>query len=375
MRQILVQNSGDFTGTPARPDAVADGKIACFDASDGSGVELSSTAAPDSFFLVQGGDQPIITPIIEGSKIKKAYAKTYVAPVDQQYTISAIPAGKTGGDSYSVKVTNLATDVEPFERANYEVAVPESQADHLTIYDLVDLINDDDKRFVNAGCNKINVITVSGGSGTLGITIDGIDYDEAFDTSADTTADNWVTSHAATVLATHGITATKSGSAEITLTGGVNAGDFEVTDTGATMSISESETEADELYLEARNGNVDPDEQRVVFNVQLNDDAGDELGATINQSVDPVEGSGAYRDIVQSEKDYHGGFGNLYRETPQPLIPSTHAVDGNTYDQYVILVETNNGDSPVKSNQYHEIVIAYEEDVSGDLATFLAAYL
>jgi len=63
------------------------------------------------------------------------------------------------------------------------------------------------------------VITLYGTNGTVTIQIEGVDYDEVFDTDLDTTATNWVASHGGTLAAlSPSITATKTGVGEITLT-------------------------------------------------------------------------------------------------------------------------------------------------------------
>ncbi len=88
------------------------------------------------------------------------------------------------------------------------------------------------------------VLTVVGSAGTLRIDIDGVDYDEAYTGSADTTAANWVLTHAATLLALdNSIIATDSGAAEITM---VAEREFVTTDQSVGgMSFSKVETRDD----------------------------------------------------------------------------------------------------------------------------------
>ena len=52
-------------------------------------------------------------------------------------------------------------------------------------------------------------------AGTIDITVNSVNYTEAFDTDADTTAANFVASHAAAILALSQVTVTDSGAAEI----------------------------------------------------------------------------------------------------------------------------------------------------------------
>jgi len=90
-------------------------------------------------------------------------------------------------------------------------------------------------------------ITVAGGSGTLSLTINGVEYSEAFDIDAETTADNWITTHAATLAAlttpVNGITATAD-SGVITLSIVDWASSFTSVDTSTTLTATHVETEA-----------------------------------------------------------------------------------------------------------------------------------
>ena len=84
-------------------------------------------------------------------------------------------------------------------------------------------------------------ITVAGSSGTLSLTINGVEYTEAFSVDASTTADNWITTHASTLAAlttpVNGITATAS-SGVITLTIVDWASSFTSTDTSTTLTAT-----------------------------------------------------------------------------------------------------------------------------------------
>ena len=84
------------------------------------------------------------------------------------------------------------------------------------------------------------IVTVTGGGGTLGIDINEgngvVPYDVAFNADADTTADDWLTAHVAALGALGiPITATKTGTAEITL---ISDMPFTAVDGGATMVAS-----------------------------------------------------------------------------------------------------------------------------------------
>jgi len=96
--------------------------------------------------------------------------------------------------------------------------------------------------FQVVGVTAYDVITVAGGSGTLGIDIDSgggaVAYDEAFSSTIETTIDNWLVTNAALVLAAHNIVASKSAADAITLTGDSVAGLYTFTDGGATMTAT-----------------------------------------------------------------------------------------------------------------------------------------
>ena len=97
--------------------------------------------------------------------------------------------------------------------------------------------------FEIAGGVTTETLTIAGGSGTLGIDITSgsfalISYDEAWNTNVETTIDNWITSHAAAILAANGITATKASPSTILLTGSVPAGIWVFADGGTTMTAT-----------------------------------------------------------------------------------------------------------------------------------------
>lgn len=76
--------------------------------------------------------------------------------------------------------------------------------------------------FVNTvALNQIYTNTISGVAGTVNITINGTLYSEPFITDLTTTAANFVTSHAATILLRHGNNVLTSSGADIILTAGI----------------------------------------------------------------------------------------------------------------------------------------------------------
>ena len=109
--------------------------------------------------------------------------------------------------------------------------------------DLVELID----IFYSRGLSQTHqsfAATVAGGSGILSLTINGIAYAESFDSDAETTAANWITTHAATLAALSApITATVE--SNILTLETVNFTDsFTCTDSSTTMTATVVETEA-----------------------------------------------------------------------------------------------------------------------------------
>ena len=68
---------------------------------------------------------------------------------------------------------------------------------------------------------EVDTVTLTGTSGTANVNINGVDYLATFDTDLTTTAANFVTSHAATILAREGKLVVTSSGADIIVTAGV----------------------------------------------------------------------------------------------------------------------------------------------------------
>jgi len=68
---------------------------------------------------------------------------------------------------------------------------------------------------------EVDTVTLTGTSGTANVNINGVDYLATFDTDLTTTAANFVTSHAATILAREGKIVVTSSGADVIVTAGV----------------------------------------------------------------------------------------------------------------------------------------------------------
>ena len=98
------------------------------------------------------------------------------------------------------------------------------------VIDAIDATTIDASQFVDmnsttylstAAVKEVDTITLTGTSGTGNITINGTAYLATFDTSLTVTAANFVTSHAATILARHGGLVVTSSGAGVIVTAGV----------------------------------------------------------------------------------------------------------------------------------------------------------
>lgn len=378
---VFIQNTGAVSdgASGGNPMSVTDGKIAVINAATGAEHSMDDTLMPASFYLVRGDDvQPIISPVIEKANVVNAEYLAYTAPVKKVVEITSIPAGSTGGDTYTVKVVNLKTDTEPFTRDNYEIVVAASQSDEDSIYALIKFNKADSNRFVDFGTNKIYTGVIEG------LNVDGVfivtvtdgetgvstSYSEAATGVLDTDGASFVTNHAAALLADFGIVVTyTAGSDTLTFTGSVASGDFTIVDastgTDAAITVSAA-TEATTLYI--RSAEVEDN-----FQVFLNDTTGSGISvATATVSSAWKEGSGSYAQILALENQSFGRRSNQLRETPQPLLPENFADSSKNYDVWTFLVKTNqDGQSPVKGHQYYQVVIANGTDVTGDWNTFL----
>ena len=91
---------------------------------------------------------------------------------------------------------------------------------------------------------QVDTGVVTGGSGTLGLVINGTTYTEAFDTSVATTIANFVASHAATVLAREGKLVLSGTATDLIVTAGIAGMKQIVADASTTMDSNIATTTA-----------------------------------------------------------------------------------------------------------------------------------
>ena len=150
---------------------------------------------------------------------------------------SAVDLVKTAVDENKAKVILNTTAVD-----SVKTAVDENKAEVILNTAALDLLDKAlDVEIVGSGITR--VIVVAGATGTLGIDIETwqagiVEYDEAFSVDVEGTIDNWITSHAANILANQGITTAKISSTEILLIGATLAGNWTFIDGSVTMTAT-----------------------------------------------------------------------------------------------------------------------------------------
>ena len=88
---------------------------------------------------------------------------------------------------------------------------------------------------------KDTTLTVSGTNGNLVITIDGVDYTEAFATSATVTAGNFVTNEAAGILAAADVVVTNPAGADLQFVSNTSGRVFTISSENSTGDMATSE--------------------------------------------------------------------------------------------------------------------------------------
>ena len=117
-----------------------------------------------------------------------------------------------------------------------------------------------------AAVAQIATGTVTGFSGTLSLTINGTAYAETGVTSVEVTIDNWVASHAATILAREGeVVVAKATSTTISVTSGILGLGLTVVDSSTTISVSVAATQAN-----VATGAVKTDGAKAMFKAAYN---------------------------------------------------------------------------------------------------------
>ena len=178
---------------------------------------ITATKASPSTILLAGSARSGVFTFTDGGATMTAVSAGLVVTALDADTIVALQDVELSVDENKAEVILVATALATLQTALLEV-----------------------NRFLIAGAGVSQTLTIAGGSGTLGIDIDvgegDVAYDEAFSSTVETTIDNWITSHAANILADQGITATKASASSILLVGSARSGNYTFTDGGATMT-------------------------------------------------------------------------------------------------------------------------------------------
>jgi len=370
--RVLVQNTG--TAGPAtiyaNPAAVPAGQIAAFD-QNGTGLDMTA-AAPAQYQLVLGhATSPIITNMLTKAKTS-TYKLDYVPPVKSSVAITGFPVGPTGGATYGLQVMDLSKGSEPFTRKAFEISVPATQAVVDTIGAFISKMNSatSDNGFFDAKSNLQRTLTLTGTSGTANIIIDGVSYLVTFNTNLNTTAADFVTAHAAAILANHGLTVTNPGAPSADLLFAANgakghAGATIANVTGNLAGTSAETVPGTILTVTARlfTGLLAAQKQEHLATIAM----------TFTNSGADV-GSGSSDQIIQLEKNAKGTFGRYFEETGilgSLADPPVNAVAGTNYDMYTILHENSMDLAVNRSFEKQEIILAFATGVAGTLNTFL----
>lgn len=357
---LLVQNAGAIDGTTyADPSVVADGKLAAF--ADGGAAKALNAAISGKFQVVEGGDTPVRTLLIDASKMT-VVKKAFEAPVKSKFTFSSIPVGPSGGETYMVAVIDVSkAGEEPDYIYRSEIDVPASQAAAVSINALADALNAKNGRPYVARSNKVDTLTLTGTSGTATVTIEGIDYTATFATSLTVTATNFVSAHASAIKSNHGITLTSSG-ADLIFTAAVGSFDSPTIanatgDLDGTVANTQASTQ---LVIEALEfGTI----------LRIAKDFGAATAPTVAETA-YKQGSGTEEQMKDLEQLSFALHGDIAREVAHPLTPESRIIDGGQYTLYEITLPGDNYDS-VNPGVYPFIVIAVEDSVTGNLDTFL----
>lgn len=127
MRQLFVQNTGAIdvqAGDPDDPSDITAGKLAVFSVGNPSEVydilPITALAMPDKFMLVQGGAPPLLSHIIDKTKVFDIKKQDYVAPVALVLTATMVAAVDAG--TSSATVIDRTTGHLPFPRFSADVA-------------------------------------------------------------------------------------------------------------------------------------------------------------------------------------------------------------------------------------------------------------
>lgn len=181
-KQLFINNA---TAVPAaaggttNPSAVAEARIAAFDADDFASGTLDLTAPFEGKHLqfVQGGagdNDSIISSVINLEDIEGVYERPYVAPTAQATTV--VP--ETGTGTATIRIVETSAGFKPHKRVTISVVLDGKSKAQITDA-FVDQFNASEPQFVTAS---------NGASDNLVLTAD---LEVSFETSLDEEAEDW----------------------------------------------------------------------------------------------------------------------------------------------------------------------------------------
>lgn len=360
-------NSGDVDDTVANPSLVTAG-IKFFTP---AGVALDPNSdvltAADSFMVVQGDTENLRkSTTIKCSDIVSMDKQIYVAPTAQVSSIASLPAASEG-DEYKVSVLDLS--VNPgFEQVTAHFIAEGSMTAAEVITELADQLNAIERGVVSARSNKITTIALTGTSGTANVGIAGTNYLATFNSNLDTTATDFVTAHAAAILANHGITvtATTAGAANdlvFTVSRG-NVANPTITNASGDLAGTVTATQAATLLI------LTAEDTNVSFSTALD---GEAAAGVITVTTYPSPGSGSYAQVLELEKAAIGTYGRYYVEAPllnhSPNPFRTYATSGGQYHIYTVNVKTTSSGTGLGAqfHQTYQVFLCFEDSTSNDI--------
>lgn len=163
IKQVLINNEAILQepGEAASPSDLERGEVAIFNAdfSDGN-LDLSEANAGEQFYIVQGvgeGEQPLMSPLINKSKIKRVVKTDYSAPVKQVTDIEVTSAAE--GSTF-IKFVRVDKE-KPHKRYTVEVVAEDGDNVEAVVDKAVAAINANKAIFVEAAKEGNDTIRVT----------------------------------------------------------------------------------------------------------------------------------------------------------------------------------------------------------------------